>query len=100
MYDDDDKGSSSDTRYPLIHFFVFFLSFIFLRGRRGGREAGRRGGGEEGRRGGGEGRRGAGEREVGGEDGLERQSLLCWYLCYLCSSESLQEANKQCILRM
>ena len=50
----------------------FFLSFIFLQGRRGGEEERRRGGGEEGRRGGGEeGRRGGGEegRRGGGEEG-------------------------------
>ena len=97
------RGSSSDTRYPFIHFFLFF-SFIYLFAR----EEGRRGGGRRREEGGG-GRReeegGGGRRR--GEDDLERQSLLCWYLCYLYSSisphrrkEGRKEANKQWILRM
>ena len=39
-----------------------------------------------------EGRRGGGRR---GEDDLERQSLLCWYLCYLCSSVSPQRRERR-----
>ena len=89
---------------PGTHSFTSSYSFFHLsfckggeEGRRGGGEEGRRGGGEEGRRGGGEeGRRGGGEEgRRRGEDNLDRQSLLCWYLCYLCSSVSPQRRERR-----